>query len=138
MDLDKADSGNAAIEFHDSEVAAVHQEGAMLTIEFSSAYVHRSEGTPCVDAGTGWAQQAMMVLSGCQCSGEFPKLPCSLSGGSVNAGCEVYRSVIPVPFVYVGATCVNLSFEDGSEVQLTASELRLDTIGEATYIERFM
>ena len=133
----KRGGGNAAIELHDSTVAAIHRDGGVLAIEFSFAYVHRSEGIPGVDAGTGWAQQAVMVLSGCQFSGELPRFPCSLSGGSVHAGGEVYGGVIPVPLVYVGDTRVCLSFEDGSEVQITANELRLDAIGGSTYLEAF-
>ena len=137
MALDKANSGNAAIEFHDTEVGVIEQGGTTLTIEFSHAYVHRSEGIPGMDAGTGWVQGAVMVLSGCQFSGEFPKLPCSLSDGYVDVGSEAYNSVIPVPLIYVGDTRVNLSFEDGSKLQVTANGLRLDTVGDPTYVEEF-
>ena len=135
MALAKADSGNAAIEFHDSEVGAIERDGTMLTVRFSPAYIHRAEGIPGVDSGTGWTQEAVMVLFGSHLSGEAPTLPCTLSDGSVAAGREFYDNLIPVPFVYVGKTRVILSFDDGSEVQIKANEFRLITVGEAVYVE---
>ena len=135
MALAHADSGNAAIEFHDSEVGAIERDGTMLTIRFSPAYIHRTEGIPGVSSGTGWTQEAVMVLFGGHLSGEAPTLPCVLSNGSVAAGREFHDNVIPVPFVHLGETRVILSFDDGSEVQIKADELRLITVGEADYVE---
>jgi hypothetical protein len=125
----------AAVEFHDSVVAAVYHEGAIITIDFSPAYVHRSEGTPDIARGTGWAQRALMTLSGYHISGELPKLPCSLSGGTVELGSEVYNNLIPVPFNFTGVVRVTLSFADDSCIDLSACELAIDVFGDATYIE---
>jgi hypothetical protein len=55
---------NACFEFHDSVLASIKEEGARCILEFRPAYVHRSEGSPGVDAGDGFWQDLQIVIGG--------------------------------------------------------------------------
>ena len=126
---------SSAIEFHDSNVSDLWSEGENVLIRFAPAYVHRSKGTPCVDPGTGWTQDAMMVLSGAQLAGVCPPFPCMLSDGLVSLGNQVYNNCLPAPFVGVGDVKLSFVFTDGSTIHIIARELRLDLVGDPVFVE---
>ena len=130
-----SDQENAAIELHDSDVADFRFENERLIIQFAPAYVHRSKGTPCVDPGTGWNQDALMVLSNAKVTGRLPRFPCNISDGSLSVGDRVYAGYLPAPFVAVGDVTLELEFIDGSTIRVSADELRLDLIGEPVFVE---
>jgi hypothetical protein len=128
---------NAAIEFHDSTVAAADSDGATLTIVLSPAYIHRSAGAPGADSGTGWSQDVVMVLYDCQMASEFPGLPLVLYDGLATIGDQTYAGAVPLPLSDAGPVCMDLSFENGAHVRLSAAKIRVDAIGDATYLEEF-
>jgi hypothetical protein len=53
---------NASIELHDSVLDGIDQRPTALSLRLR-AYVHRSNGEPGVDPGTGWCQPATVTLS---------------------------------------------------------------------------
>ena len=53
----------SGLELHDSRVDEVELSGSNATVHFSHACVHKSRGTPGRDPGTGWSQEALLVLS---------------------------------------------------------------------------
>lgn len=69
---------NRAVELHDSQVISVRLEGGTCVIELA-AYVHDSDGTPGVDAGTGWTQAAQLTLHGAHDAQHPGTLPCGFS-----------------------------------------------------------
>ena len=56
------------------------------TVHFSHAYIHKSKGSPGRDHGTGWSQEALLVLSGVAACGPLPTLPNTISDGFLEVG----------------------------------------------------
>lgn len=129
--------GNAAMEFHDSIVAAAKTDGAILTIVLSPAYIHRSTGTPGVDKGTGWRQEVIVALRDCALPFDFPMLPIALVDGQLITSERINDGMVPLPLYHAGQVCVELRFECGGCVRLSASEIRADLAGEPVYLEAF-
>jgi hypothetical protein len=77
------------------------------------------------------------VLGAARVTGNFPQTPCTLAGGAVTLGSQLQDNLVRAPMTYVGQIRVDLLFEDGSAVNATATELRLDLIGSPTYIQPY-
>lgn len=126
---------NRAMEFHDSTFDGVERGGADVSLRFSAAYIHQSEGKPGVEAGSGWVQELRLHISEASLSGEILGLPCNLWGGSIQLDDERFDNCIPIPFDYRGRIEVNL--EQDGKLTIIASRLRVETLGEAKYVEEF-
>jgi hypothetical protein len=57
------DTVNAAIELHDSQVVAVESATGTIIV-WLAAYVHRSDGRPGFDPGSGWSQRVALEFGG--------------------------------------------------------------------------
>ena len=126
---------NLAMEFHDSTFAGVEQNGSDLMLLFSAAYIHKSEGEPGVDAGSGWAQEVHFHISHASVSGEILDLPCDLQDGFICVGDKVFRDLIPVPIQYEGR--IDVELEEGGKFRITGTSLRVELCGEPKYVEEF-
>jgi hypothetical protein len=125
---------NLAVEFHDSVL-----EGATITADGASvllldAYVHRSNGRPGFDAGTGWTQAATIVLQGF--SGEAPQFM-TISVGRLIAGGRAYENVVPVPLEAHCATRIELQGTRGELATLTGESIAMMVTAAAKYVEEF-
>jgi hypothetical protein len=129
--------GNAALEFHDSELSVLEIQGDSLTLHFAPAYVHRSKGTPGVDPGTGWTQNATVSLLGARLSGAVRLGLPSLADGELTLGDHHSPGLLPAPASYVGPVTLMLVFLDDSRLWIRATELRSTLSGEPTYVEDF-
>src|SRR5213083_245493 len=89
---------NSALEFHDSRVSSITSDGTHLSMRFKAAYLHKSEGVPGVDEGTGWVQEGQLVFSNAKWQGSFEIGDGWLINGQLTAGSEKPRSMVPVPF----------------------------------------
>jgi hypothetical protein len=125
----------AAVELHDSTVGGISLRFGVAIVSFSPAYVHRSEGTPCVDAGTGWHQPARLLIASASAVGTQPGRPEWLADGSLRVDDEVFDNVIPLPFEAAGAVELRLIFSTGDRIILRGTRVRLTATGEATYVE---
>ena len=72
---------NQAIEIHDSELESLVVSEGHVVLDFSSAYIHQSDGRPGVDAGTGWTRHIVIRVRGDIVTGSLTELPCDLSSG---------------------------------------------------------
>lgn len=135
MDCSNKPLDNAAMEFHDSTVASASIDVASVAILISPAYIYRSSGSHDVERGTIWLQDAVIVLHDCHLPIDFPRCPLVLHDGRVVAGEHIYDGTVPLPLAYIGPSRVDLTFEDGTSVCLSAAEIRIDALGEATYLE---
>jgi hypothetical protein len=129
--------GNAALEFHDSDIAAIEDDGQKITIRFAPAYVHRSSGVPGTDPGTGWSQDAVMVLSEGKLRGDPPRGQHTIASGSAKLSNASYDDLVPVPLSHVGDVHICFLFDDGSEINIHAQAMSLSLVGAATYVEDF-
>lgn len=132
---------NQILELHDSEVAMVRFDGGTAVIVFSHAYVHRSEGKPGEDPGTGWSQRAELVIEGVSETKLPHAWPCRIYDGSLELAQIVHNNVIPIPLVHDGRTKLRLDVADGDDnftsLEITGNRVCLTLLGEASYIEEF-
>ena len=125
---------NAAIEFHDSILERVEYEGETVVAVFT-AYVHRSAGTPGVDAGTGWSQTLQLKFERGRAGGSLDKLPIALLGGYLEATVEQFNNLLPLPFRRVGSVSVELLGWNDQEIDIEGDSVEAVLVGEARYIE---
>ncbi len=128
---------NSIIELHDSTVAAISREGSAIEVRFEPAYVHKSTGRPGIDPGTGWTQDARLVISGASLTGTAPDLPCAVLDGDLLLGQERHDNSLPVPLDMAGLIRLRLEFGLGSQLIVTGVGVRLELLGEPCYVEDF-
>ena len=126
---------NSAIEFHDSEVADIVLDGDEVILSFAEAYVHKSEGKPGTDPGTGWTQAAKLFIGGASLEGVFPDFPCWIADGSLRIEGIHLNDLIPIPLDCSGRVRLEVVFHRDSWITITGNSAKLVLIGEPTYVE---
>jgi len=127
---------NAAIEIHDSELAAVVATQNGVIVRLAPAYVHRSVARPGFDAGSGWSQSVEILFASGVVEGRLPELPCTLDDGSISGGAE-FRGMIPLPCVVETAVRFEARNLHGDLVVIRGVGLEVKPIGDASYVEEF-
>ena len=125
------------VELHDSKVAEIVDCHGTVTVHFSPAYLHKSEGRPGVDPGIGWVQNARLVFEDASIHGGIPKLPCDVMDGELFVGAESYGHLIPVPLEVTTAIELRLVFDSARTVTVKGRGVRLELLGEPRYVEEF-
>jgi hypothetical protein len=125
---------NAAIEIHDSTVIRITNRDGEVIVHFQPAYLHKSEGRPGFDSGTGWTQEARLVFSEGATSGDFPDWPCELMDGELHFGSERHNNLIPVPLQVAMPTQLRLVCDAFHTVTVTGKAARLELVGEPKFV----
>jgi hypothetical protein len=130
---------NRAIEIHDSVLEKVILIDDRAVLHFSSAYIHQSEGTPAVDAGSGWVQRAILRIDKAVISGRFAELPTTLTDGQIQMGENRDQNMIPIPLSFKGKFELKLvpMWRAGEVVSFSGTGAELELIGEPEYVEEF-
>ena len=129
---------NRAMEFHDSTFDGLQTDGANLTLRFSAAYIHESEGEPGLDAGISWVQEVRLHFGNAFTSGSMSELPCYLWDGQISLADE-WLQMVPVPLEYSGTVELKL-VENGQvdgQVEVTGTHVRMELSGEPKNVEKF-
>lgn len=135
---------NQVIEIHDSALDQIAIEGDVAVLHFAEVYIHSSEGRPAIDAGTGWAQEAVIRIENAHVEGEFSQESRDayggyshyLSGGSLGINGSVSRNLFPLPLDVQGD--IELKLECwGNVVRVQGTSAKLELIGTAVYVEKF-
>jgi hypothetical protein len=129
---------NQSIEIHDSTLVELTWHGSDLLLAFDPAYVHRSEGTPAVDSGTGWIETAHLKILYAQLHDVMPCFPLALSHGSVRHGGGTLDNFIPVPFRHFGPIHITLEALNGTQVNISGSGLTVCFVGTGRFVESFV
>jgi hypothetical protein len=124
----------SGLELHDSRVSQIDLSDGFAAIYFSHAYIHKSTGTPGRDRGTGWSQEARLVLPGAIASGPLPVLPNTISEGFLEVG-GIRHELIPLPFRRKVGARLNLVFVDGFQMELMGNKPYIELLGAAIYLE---
>src|SRR5687768_3959331 len=103
---------NQIIELHDSEMACIWFSYGAAIIIFSRAYIHRSEGEPGRDPGTGWSQRAELVIERATEIDLPSAWPCSIYDGFLELNDVVYDNEIPIPLAHVGSVRLKIDIAD--------------------------
>lgn len=124
------------LELHDSRIQSIEVADGIATIRFSHAYIHKSKGMPGRDPGTGWSQEALLVMLEAGTSAPLPPLPNTISEGYIEVG-GIRHELIPLPFKRKVGASLCLTFVDGSQVEITGMRPVLELLGAPIYLEDF-
>jgi hypothetical protein len=126
----------SGLELHDSRVSQIALLDGVATIHFSHAYIHKSTGTPGRDRGTGWSQEAQLVLCGVGALGRLPSLPNAISEGFLETS-GIRHEIIPLPFRRKNRARLHLCFSDGIDIEIIGERPFIQLGGTPIYLEEF-
>ena len=116
-----------SIELHDSQLAEIRREGAVLILRLSPAYIHRD--------GKGWSQEAELVVAD-GASGAIPvELPIGISDGALNTAQGPYHNLLMLPLDNSGPVVLELELVSGAVVRVTGEAIGVRLFGEPRFIE---
>ena len=108
-----------------------------MTITFKAAYLHRSDGEPGIDKGTGWIQAGSLVFG----SAILPSTPDIGEGWIVDGSLRIDAAdelhLMPVPFNVVGTIAAAFTFNNGYVLRLQGKSSKLTLTGEAEFVDDF-
>lgn len=133
----KDPNGRSAIEIYDSTLASVAHDGGHVVVKFKPAYIHRSTGTPGVDPGGGWVQDAILRVENGTIDGSVLEMPGDLWEGSLQVGNQRVENIIPLPLDYQGAVTLVLVAQDESRMVIRGSAISAILVGQPRFIEEF-
>jgi hypothetical protein len=128
---------NSALEFHDSTLTGVDQNGRDLVLRLDPACVHRSHGQPGLDPGDVWLEALGLVVTEAVIEVVPSVLPGELWGGTLSAGGTIWDNDIPLPLAFVGAVTLRLVFSNGEHLVAHGNGIRARLLGEPRYLEPF-
>ncbi len=129
---------NSGIELHDSEIAAITQRAGDVVIHFCAAYIHKSEGSPGWDAGSGWIQAAELMFREAVLPVVTTELPADIGNGELSLGEQTLSNWVPIPLDYVGQAGLTFMFgSTGEQFRVEGSGVTLQLLGVAEYVEEF-
>ena len=126
----------SGLELHDSRIDWVEIIEADAHVHFSHAYIHKSKGTPGRDSGTGWSQEAVLVIAGTVSMMHLPPLPNTISDGYLEVG-GIKHTLLPLPFTRKADVSLSLVFSDGTTLNLSGRGVSVELLGQAIYLEDF-
>ncbi len=126
----------SALELSESHVSFIDFWDGNATIFFSHAYIHKSKGRAGREAGSGFSQEAELVLFDVTVSGSMPTLPNNIVEGFLEVG-GIRHELIPLPFKRKVAAFLSLEFVDGSVVTIAGRKPYLELLGRPTYLEEY-
>jgi hypothetical protein len=127
---------NSAIEIHDSSLTSIRQRGPELELRLS-AYIHKSEGTPGTETGTGWLQDVTLVLDSGSVEGSIASWPADLQDGALEIDGEVSENIIPIPLDRSGTIQLTLEPKWGGRIVVYGKHIHLELQGAPKYVEDF-
>ena len=122
---------------HDSRVAAISGRNGTVVVHFQPAYLHKSEGRPAFDHGTGWEQEARLIFFEASVSGDFPDWPCNIMEGEIEVDGKRHDNLIPVPLAGLKSAKLSFIFDSIHTVRISSFGVRLELVAEPKYIEEF-
>jgi hypothetical protein len=130
-------SANRAIEFHDSELAAVSRLGASVTLSFSAVYVHESAGVPGVAAGAGWYQSATLAIAHGEIASDA-KVPASVADGFIRVAGTLHQNHIPaVAGTLDGPIELSLLLSTAETLLVRGAAITIELSGQPSSVEPF-
>ena len=124
------------LELHDSRVSRIEWVDKVVMIHFSHAHIHKSKGSPGRDPGTGWSQEAQLVLWEASVAGGLPPLPNTISDGFLEVG-GIRHEGLPLPFRRKVDARLHLLFIDGSQAEIIGKRPTIVLLGTPIYLENY-
>lgn len=125
-----------ALELHDSRVSNIELLNAVITIQFSHAYIHKSKGKPGRDSGSGWSQEADLILYDAILLTPLPDLPATISEAYLEVG-GIKHELIPLPFKRKVVARFWVQFDNGFEIEIMGNRPIIELHGKSFYLEDY-
>lgn len=128
---------SSGLELYDSRVSQIELLDGVAAIYFSHAYIHKSKGTPGRSGGTGWSQEARLIMSDVKDQQSLHlSLPSTIAEGYLEVG-GIRHDIIPLPFKRKVGAKLYLSFSDGGELELVGSRPYIELLGAPIFLEDY-
>jgi len=127
---------HTALELHDSLLIAITEVGTQAIV-LLNAYLHKSEGRPAWDAGSGYIQAVALTFGEAIIEGEPSEFPLDIYVGKISIDGEILSNTFPIPFCHTGEIVLTLQVGEPSPVIVRGKQVILTLIGEAVYVEEF-
>jgi hypothetical protein len=127
---------NEAIELHDSVLERVTETADGVVIRLT-AYVHRSQGIPGHDSGTGWSQPADITVHHGRVTAQTATPPCCLDGGTVNGEFGRIENVLPLPFRMSGPSQVQLDGLGGEVLVVKGANVEVTMLDKPDLLDEY-
>ena len=132
-----SESAHRAIEFHDSELAAVSRIGASVVLSFSAAYVHESTEAPGVDAGVGWYQPATLTIAHGEIASDV-QLPAAVADGFIRVAGTLHQNHIPAAAGTLdGPIELSLLLSTAETLLMRGAAITIELSGQPSPVEHF-
>jgi hypothetical protein len=128
---------NSAIEIHDSVLSSVEQQGAKTILRLTPAYIHKSDGIPGVDNGSGWVQDAIVTIDGSMAEVAVLEYPVDLAKGVLEIDGRQTSNMIPLPLSHKGSVSLKLMTQRSGTLRITGSAIHVELLGAPEYVEEF-
>jgi hypothetical protein len=126
-----------AVEIHDSRLVGVERVGPDLVLHLAPAYVHRSEGRPGFDPGTGWLVDLDLVILEAVPESLSSEYPVNLADGEFRAGERRWDNLIPLPLDVADAVAFEAITAESEPIAVRGSGARIVVRGEMRYCETY-
>jgi len=101
------------------------------------AYVHRSEGLPGRDTGSGWSANVNIRFGNGTAQPETVILPAAITDGTLSLGDQTLENEIPLPCRVDEHARMILILASGEQVEFTGSSFDAAVSSAYEYIEQF-
>jgi hypothetical protein len=122
------------LEFHDTEVEKISQDGPRIVIQLA-AYVHHWSKASGAWKGEGWARPVRMSLVGTLDATQENDTG-ALETGELEAGKKSLLHMVPLPFSEPGKATLRLEFKSGVVLDFSGQDLQIEAVGEGKFLEK--
>lgn len=124
----------STLELPDSRIDDMDIVEGIARIHFSHAYIRKSKGSPGRDTGTGWSQEAILILQEAESNAPLPALPNTIAEGYLEVG-GIRHELIPLPFKRKVGAKLCLTFADGTQMELVGKRPVIELLGTPLYLD---
>ena len=128
---------NSMIEIHDSRLAEIAWESGDLVLRFAPAYVHRSEGRPGFDVGSGWLLELDLRIAAAVAESLPTNIPVSLADGRFFEGEIGWDNTIPLPLGFDGEVSLRAITGESEWLIVRGQGASIVERGEPVYLEEY-
>ncbi|WP_165066267.1 hypothetical protein [Paludisphaera rhizosphaerae] len=125
------------IEIHDSRLAGIAWESGNLVLRFAPAYVHRSEGRPGVDVGTGWLLELDLIIAAAVAESLPVTVPVNLADGQFFEEETCWDNKIPLPLNFLGRVSLRAVTGESEWLIVRGRGASIVARGEPVYLEEY-
>lgn len=129
---------NRSIEFHDSTIARVDDEGSVAIIFLRPAYIHESDGEPGVDAGNGIVQDVELRISDAEIISAPTIYPCNIDSGTLKVGNQLHDNLIPLPRLGSDAIVFECATIQNERLYIRGTGVAVVLTGERQFVESYL